>query len=162
MIISACIVNPEIPSCVLSRPVGVSELISGVDTQRNTPRDSSFCCEPLFVRSCFILYIVSQHGQPSHSCEALIDVSDSKRSKLKRTCVVYLISFVSYWRIAIIEFASFCQVYLVCLDKPVCLFSPELHEATHVWNIFTWSLKKQIILDPGCQFHRIYTSQKYV
>lgn len=135
----------------------MSELISGVDAQRNTPQDSAFCCEPLFVRSSFILYAVSQHGQPSHSCIAVIDVSDSKRSKLKRTCGVYLISFEFYWRIAIVEFASFCQVYL---DKPVWLFSPELHEVTHMWNIFTRSLKKWIILDPGCQFHRIFTSQK--
>lgn len=113
----------------LSHPFGMSELISGVDAQRNTPQDSAFCCEPLFVRSSFILYGVSQHGQPSHSCIAVIDVSDSKRSKLKRTCGVYLISFEFHWRIAIVEFASFCQVYL---DKPVWLFSPELHEVTHM------------------------------
>lgn len=56
VVISACIVNPYIPSCVLSHTVGMSELISGVDIQRNTPWDSLHYCEPLFI----FLYVASQ------------------------------------------------------------------------------------------------------
>lgn len=70
----------------------------------------------LFVNLCswevllyFFLYVVSQHGQPSHFYGAVIDLNDSKQSNhlLKRTCATKLPAL------------SFSVPRLVCLQSSI-------------------------------------------